>query len=118
MFGLFKKRTKAAILGKQDFENIVINNESAIIMFGAGWCGACKMLKPIINDMAHHYRESVINIGIVDTDQEQELSQIFGISALPTTVVVKGKEVLFKKTGLIARRDLENLFTELEKTSE
>lgn len=118
MFNLFKKRTKAKILSNQDFENIVNNNGSAIIMFGAGWCGACKMQKPIFNEMANHHKESGITIALVDSDQETKLSQSLRITALPTTIAVRGKEVLFKKPGLIARRELEKIFVELEKTPE
>jgi thioredoxin 1 len=117
MFNLFKKRIKAQILTKSDFENIVTNKQSAVIMFGAGWCGACKMQKPIINEMAHHHKDSSIVIGIVDTDQESSLSRTFEISALPTTIAVKGDKILFKKSGLITRGNLENIFSELEKTS-
>lgn len=117
MFGLFKKRTKAAILDKQDFQKIIDENNSAIIMFGAAWCGACKMQKPIINDMADHHKDSDIIIAMVDTDHNQSLSQHFGITALPTIVILRGKEVLFKKPGLMSRKDLENLFSQL-KTSE
>jgi len=86
-------------------------------MFGAGWCGACKMQKPIINEMAHHHKDSSVIVAMVDTDNEPELSRMFQISALPTTIALKGNTVLFKKTGLISRRDLENIFSELEKTS-
>ena len=118
MFNLFKKRTKATQLGMEDFKKIIEHNNSGIIMFGAGWCGACKMQKPIINDMADHHKESDIVIGIVDTDSEQNLSQEFGITALPTTVAIKGREILFKKKGLMARRDLEKVFSELQKTPE
>ena len=118
MFNIFKKRTQAQLLTTSDFEEFISNTRPAIIMFGAGWCGACKMQKPIINDMAHHHRESPVVIGLVDTDQESELSAIFGISALPTTIALRGKEILFKKTGLVSRRNLEDIFNKLEKTPE
>ena len=116
MFGLFKKRTKAVILDKQDFQKIINENNSAIIMFGAAWCGACKMQKPIINDMADHHKDSDIIIAMVDTDAQNELSSTFQISALPTTIAVVGKNIVFRKKGLIPRRELEQLVKELQKT--
>lgn len=118
MFRLFKKRKKAIILGKEDFQKIIDDNNSAIIMFGAAWCGACKMQKPIINDVADHHKDSDIIIAMVDTDAQNELSAMFQISALPTTIALKGKDMVFRKKGLIARRELEYLLKELQKIPE
>lgn len=117
MFNLFKKRIQAQFLNKEQFEQAIHEKKSLIIMFGAGWCGACKMQKPIIHEMAHHHKDSEVIIALVDTDQETQLAQSFGITALPTTVALRAEKLLFKKAGLIARRDLEKLFSELEKTS-
>lgn len=117
MFNLFKKRTKAQSLDKKQFEQAIIENKSIIIMFGAGWCGACKMQKPIIHEMADHHKDSNTIIALVDTDQETELARSFEITALPTIIALRANKLVFKKAGLVTRRDLEKLFSDLEKTS-
>jgi thioredoxin 1 len=116
MFNLFKKRIKAKILTQSDVEKIIDNERTGIIFFGAPWCNACKMQKPLINDMANHHKESRVVIGLVDTDHESELSSMFGITALPTIIALRGKQIVFRKSGIMSRRNLEDVFTELEKT--
>ena len=117
MFNIFKKRTKAQILIQSDIKNIMDNKKLALIMFGAGWCGACKMQKPIINEMAHYHKDSSVIIAMVDTDQEPLVSSMFQISVLPTILAIQHNKVIFKKTGLMSRKVLETLFSELEKSS-
>jgi len=59
----------------------------AIIDFYADWCGPCKMVAPILNDIAHDYAGKIV-IYKVDTDKENELSAKFGISSIPTLLFV------------------------------
>ena len=59
----------------------------AIIDFYADWCGPCKMVAPILNDIAHDYAGKIV-IYKVDTDKENELSAKFGISSIPTILFV------------------------------
>lgn len=121
MFNLFKrkKRFKAGLLNKELFDQRVIQDkEAALVTFSAGWCGACKMQKPLINDLADYHKESGVLIALVDVDTENELSGIFGVKSIPTTIAFKNGEPVFRKSGLLTRRNLEDLIVELTKTSD
>ncbi len=116
MFNLFKrkKRIKAPFVNKEFFDTHVVNNKEPTIMtFSAGWCGACKMQKPLIHDVADAHGESGINITLVDIDVENELSALFSVKSIPTTVVFQNGEQVFKRTGLLARRNLEEIVKNL-----
>ena len=121
MFNIFKrkKRIKASLINKEIFdERIMQNKETALVTFSAAWCGACKMQKPLINDLADHHKESSVLIAFVDVDDQRELSQQFGIKSMPTTIAFQNGEPVFKKSGLLTRRNLEDIIRELQKTSE
>lgn len=121
MWNFFKKknRIKAQILGTEIFQQEIIHNKkTAIITFSAAWCGACKMQKPLIHDIADAHHDKDIIIGFVDTDNESQLSQLFQIQGIPTTIAFKNGEIVFRKSGLLSRRNLEDIIKELIKTSE
>jgi len=118
MFNLFKKtkRVKAQIIDQATFVQEIINNKRpAIITFSAAWCGVCKMQKPLIDDLANTHKESSVLVGFVDIDQERELSGQFSIKSIPTTMMFKGGEPVFKKSGLLSRGNLEQLITKIQK---
>jgi thioredoxin len=94
-----EKGIKTIHLTKAEFLKKVVNYETnskewkylgdkpAIIDFYATWCGPCKTLAPILEDLANEY-EGQIYIYKIDTDKEQELASAFGISAIPTILFV------------------------------
>jgi thioredoxin len=73
-----------------DYENneewLYKGDKPAVIDFYADWCGPCKMISPILEELSNEYDE--INIYKINTEQEQELSQIFGIRSIPTILLV------------------------------
>jgi len=62
-------------------------NKPCIIDFYATWCGPCRMIAPILKDLATEYKDSIV-VYKVDTDQEKELSAAMGIRSLPTVVFI------------------------------
>jgi thioredoxin len=85
-------------LTKQDFLDKVFNYETnqewqfegdkpAIIDFYADWCGPCKMVAPILEELSDEYADK-INIYKVDTDAEQELAGVFGIQSIPSMLFI------------------------------
>ena len=82
---------KPIIIDKNNFEEIKKNDKAILIDFYANWCGPCKMLSPIIDEIAEE-REDII-VGKVNVDSEPELAEKFGVFSIPTLVVLKnGKE--------------------------
>lgn len=77
----------------ENFEKEVSQSEKTVLLdFWATWCGPCRMLSPIVDEIAEEVSESV-KVGKVNIDEEQDLAVRFGIMSIPTLVVIKnGKE--------------------------
>ena len=85
-------------LNSENFENEVLNYEGKVLIdFYADWCGPCRMLAPIIEDIAEE--RSDVKVGKVDVDEERELAAAFGVSSIPTVVLVKGGAAVRKSVG-------------------
>ena len=82
---------------RENFENEVIkSNIPVLIDFWAPWCGPCRMMGPIIEQLAEEY-DGKAKVGKVNVDEEGELSQAFGVMSIPTIVLVKeGKCTIVK----------------------
>ena len=77
----------------QNFDAIVSGDKPVLIDFFATWCGPCMMLAPIIEEIAEEKVDSLV-VAKVDVDEEIDLATRFGVSSIPTVVLVKnGKEV-------------------------
>lgn len=78
----------------ENFEEEVIKSEKTVLIdFWATWCGPCRMLSPIIDEIAEEVNENV-KVGKVNVDEEQDLAMEFGVMSIPTLVIMKnGKEI-------------------------
>ena len=78
---------------KENFEAEVLNSNMPVLVdFWASWCGPCRMLAPVIEEIANDYAGEV-KVGKVNVDDEQELSMKFGIASTPTVMVFKNGAV-------------------------
>ena len=82
-------------------------NKPMMIDFFAQWCGPCKRMAPIVEDLANKYDGQVI-VGKVDVDDSVELSTQFGIRNIPTILFFKNGEVVDKVVGAIPASELES----------
>ena len=93
---------------KATFETDVLKSEVPVLVdFWAPWCGPCKMIGPIIEEMAAELGDDV-KIGKVNVDNNQELAGQFGVRGIPTIMVFKGGEVVESFVGLRPKEDLVN----------
>jgi len=93
-------------VGKNNFEKEVLNsNIPVLIDFNANWCGPCRMLRPILDEVSSKIDD--VKIVSVNIDHEEELARRFGVMSIPCLVLLdKGKE-LRRSVGLISKEDLE-----------
>ena len=80
-------------INKNNFQNEVLNSEKKVLLdFWASWCGPCRMVVPIVEEIADERPD--IKVGKINVDEEVELASQFGIMSIPTLVVIeKGKIV-------------------------
>lgn len=84
---------------KKNFEAEVINSDVPVLVdFWASWCGPCKMLSPVVDEIAE--QADGFKVGKVNVDDEVELAQQFGIMSIPTLLVFKGGDVVNKSVGV------------------
>ena len=87
------------------FKNEVETSEKMVLIdFFATWCGPCKMVSPIVDEIADENEN--IKVCKVDVDREPELAQAFGVTSIPTLVVVKGGKITSQAVGYRNKNDI------------
>lgn len=76
-----------------------------VVDFSATWCGPCKMLAPVIEELAKEY-DGKITIGKCDVDENDELTSMFGIRSVPTVLFFKNGEVVDKTIGAVSKSEI------------
>lgn len=93
----------------ENFNEEVIKSEKTVLVdFYATWCGPCKMMAPIIESIASEL-EGKVKVGKVDTDENLELAQKYGIMSIPTIMIFKGGEVIKTFIGLTDKNEILEL---------
>lgn len=93
-------------LTSENFENEVKNsNKTVIVDFYADWCGPCKMMSPVIDNIAEELGDSV-KVGKVNTDENMDLAEEFGIMSIPTIMIFKNGQVEKVFHGVTAKSEL------------
>jgi thioredoxin 1 len=91
----------------ENFDNEVIESDKPVLVdFWAEWCGPCKALAPIIDEIASD-NDGKVKVGKIDTDANRDVSLRFGISAIPTVILFNKGEIVDKFVGLKPKKDLQ-----------
>ena len=94
---------------EQNFENEVLKADKPVMVdFWASWCGPCRMLAPVVQQIAEE-RAGQIVVGKVNVDEQPGLAQRFGIMSIPTVLVFKNGEITGSSLGYVPKANLEAL---------
>ena len=89
-------------LNNDNFE-ATVNNGVSLVDFWAPWCGPCRMIAPVIEELAEEF-EGKANICKVNTDEEQDLAVKYGIRSIPTILVMKDGEIVETMVGAASKQ--------------
>ena len=93
---------------KENFENEVLKSDKPVLLdFWATWCGPCRMVSRIVDEIANERDD--IKVGKINVDEQGELSMQFRIVSIPTLIVMKNGEVVNKAVGAMPKEEILNL---------
>lgn len=110
----FKKKQKfhAPQVTDATFHELIKTDQGILIDFYADWCGPCKVLGPIIDELAQENKGRV-KIVKVNTESNPKLSQLFKIKSIPTIAFIKDKKLIEIRNGLVPKPNLQEMIEDL-----
>lgn len=96
-------------LTSENFNDVTSSDGIVLVDFWAAWCGPCRRFAPVFERAAENNPDIVF--GKVDTEDQVELAQVFGISSIPTLMVVRDGVVLYAEPGALPEQSLDELIT-------
>lgn len=95
---------------ESNFENEVLKSEIPVIVdFWASWCGPCRMLAPVLSEIAEEYADTV-KVCKVNVDEEMGLAIKYGINSIPALFIFKNGQVVNSAVGVMPKSQIEELF--------
>ena len=101
------------VQNKDDFINEVVNSEQPVLVdFWAEWCGPCKAIAPVLEEIAVEYKGK-IKVGKVDVDKNQNTSIKYGVRSIPTLLLMKDGEVVNQLVGAVPKSNITDILNEV-----
>ena len=95
-------------VNQSNFDEILAGKKPALLDFYADWCGPCRMVAPVIEEIAREHPEYVV--GKINVDESPELAQKYGVFSIPTLAVVKEGRIAGRMTGAKPKEKILELF--------
>ncbi len=96
---------KAMNISRENFQNEVMKADRPVLLdFWAPWCGPCRMVVPIIEEIANERAD--IKVGKINVDEQPELASAFGVMSIPTLLVMKNGKVVNQSMGARPKKDI------------
>jgi len=90
-----------------NFDSTILNSSKlSMVEFGAAWCGPCRALEPVMNELATTYAETV-NVGMVDLDTNPQLSVNYGVTSVPAILWFKNGKLIDRQLGAVSKHILD-----------
>jgi thioredoxin len=101
---------------KETFGDIISGDKLVLIDFTAEWCGPCKMMKPILKELRERMGDK-IRILKIDIDRSPAVSDSFNIQSVPTLMLIRNKNILWRQSGVMHANQLERIIDQFLVTS-
>ena len=101
------------VITESNFESEVLNSSVPVLLdFWAPWCGPCKMIGPVIEELARDYGGR-LKVGKIDVDEEGDLAARHNVASIPTLIVYKDGKIANVSAGAQPKKKIEALFSDL-----
>lgn len=93
---------------KENFEQEVMSSDKPVLIdFWASWCGPCRMLSPVVDEVAEE--TTSVKVGKVNVDEQPDLARIYNVMSIPTLVFIKGGKVVDQSVGVVPKKNIVNM---------